>query len=297
MYSLIMDFYHRHQPPDDNQLTLKMIRRDINSVDAALFDAASWGLTSIVRSLIDQKADINFSLEENNKKNKTVLQHACQNGHEEIARILLNHGAEPNPEKNSFSTLLHEAATNGHERIVSLLIENSAHVNAKRHFSALALPSIKGLSYIVRLLLDNGADVNLDEGFLGHPLQAAATFGREEIVRIFLEAGADVNSVAPNSVFGTPLHSACRAGHEGIVHLLLKWKADPNIRGGEHDTPLKAAFEEGYEDLYLTLVNAGAEYPTGLERSNEIEALVKQCRSGEHTADGLGPILNKVELN
>ncbi|EXM13556.1 hypothetical protein V3481_007004 [Fusarium oxysporum f. sp. vasinfectum] len=86
--------------------------------------------------------------------------------------------------------------------------------------SALQAASAGGHEHIVKLLLDNGADVNAQGGDLyGTELQTAALEGHEHIVKLLLDNGANVNAQVEEH--GTALQGAFAGGHEHIVKLLL----------------------------------------------------------------------------
>ena len=59
--------------------------------------------------------------------------------------------------------------------------------------SALQLASYEGHETIVKLLLNNGADINLQGGTYGSALQIASYKGHEAIVNLLLDNGADMN--------------------------------------------------------------------------------------------------------
>jgi hypothetical protein len=61
----------------------------------------------------------------------TPLHYAAGNGHIEIARLLLQNGAEVNVKSNCGSTPLHWAASDGHVEILHLLVENGADLEAQ----------------------------------------------------------------------------------------------------------------------------------------------------------------------
>ncbi|XP_026193215.1 tankyrase-2-like [Cyclospora cayetanensis] len=60
---------------------------------------------------------------------RTALWHAACRGHEEVARLLLDHGASANHQDIRGSTALHEASVHGHRQITELLIERGASVD------------------------------------------------------------------------------------------------------------------------------------------------------------------------
>lgn len=82
-------------------------------------------------------------------------------------------------------------------------------------------------------LIVKGADVNA--------LQAASFGGYQEIVKLLLNNGADVN--AQGGEYGNALYAASDGGHQEIVKLLLENGA--NAQGGEHGNALQAASFRG----------------------------------------------------
>ena len=81
--------------------------------------------------------------------------------------------------------------------------------------------------YVVKLLVDRGANVNLPDTDGYTSLMAACSMGNQKIARLLIDKGADVNAV--ELTYGmSALQSACEAGDEKIVDLLLKQGADVN---------------------------------------------------------------------
>lgn len=75
------------------QIREKVPRWDqLNSRGAsALYLAACWGVCDLVQLLIDQKVDVNIA----GGRFGSALQVAAHNGHREVVRLLLRHGAKP----------------------------------------------------------------------------------------------------------------------------------------------------------------------------------------------------------
>ncbi|KAG2001960.1 hypothetical protein GB937_009852 [Aspergillus fischeri] len=122
--------------------------------------------------------------------------------------------------------------------------------------SPLYYASSGGLTYIVRLLLERGADVNAQDGHYGNALQAASLKGHETIVQMLLEKGADVN--AQGGRHGNALQAASYRRHEKIVQMLLEKGANANAQGGEHGNALQAASFQGHEKIVQMLLEKGA---------------------------------------
>jgi len=174
-----------------------------------LLHFASWprrvGRVDIVRWLLNHGADVNAQ----SIDSWFPLFLAVGNGHVEICQLLQLHNADLSVRTIDGETLLHRAASPAHDR----------------HHDQLN---------IMRLLLDQGADVNArDHG------------GR------------------------TPLHySSFQAGKEGVsdntkgtvegARLLLKYGADIDARDNAGKTPLQFALDHNYHEMAEFLLGIGA---------------------------------------
>ena len=123
---------------------------------------------------------------------------AIERGDAEWVRNILEHTTDErarhamiNSKDQHGQTGLMVAAVRGHAAVVRLLLENQAELNhtAKYHLSALLLATINRHAEIVRLLVDAGADREIRGtgavGFAGLPaLELAGTSGYEEIAAL-----------------------------------------------------------------------------------------------------------------
>ena len=112
-----------------------------------------------------------------------------------------------------------------------------------------------GVSGVLRMLLNQGADFNAEGGTYGNALSAASSSGHEEVVRLLLERGANVN--AEGGIHGNALSAASHKGHGTIVRLLLENGADANAEGRTYGTPLFAASWNGHEEVVRLLLSKG----------------------------------------
>lgn len=211
----------------------------------ALQEAAGRGEWEIVRLLLESGADANSG---------GVLQAAAANwndGNVEILQLLLQSGANVNKADTKHGSALQSAAFRGCELAVRLLLHEGADVNIRGgHYDgdALLLAAQGGYDEIVQLLLHAGANVNSEgSGHYGSVLQAAASNKHEKVVRLLLQAGANVNSVGGNC--GSALHVAAREGNEKVTRLLLNAGANVNSIGGSCGSALQAAVEHGHSDI------------------------------------------------
>ena len=125
----------------------------------------------------------------------------------QVAKLLLEHCADPNSVTRLGESPLHQAADSGLEDLTKLLLAHQADPN----------------------LCQNGTShVDGDT-----PLHRAAEKGRDRIVQLLLNAGADINaknfSVNPTQLGRTPLHLAVLCNQVSVVKLLLQQGADRDL--------------------------------------------------------------------
>jgi hypothetical protein len=199
------------------------------------------GYADVARLLLEHGADVNAR----DDLGDTPL-HEAAHGHVDVVRLLLEHGADVNARDKNGQTPLHEAASWG---VVRLLPDHGADVNTRDKNGR-----IRGLADVVRLLLERGADVNARDEDGRTPLHWAAFAGYADVARLLLEHGADVN--ARNKSGETPLHVAAAAkvfesfaADAEFARLLLERGADPSIRDEDGRTPLDVAREEGHKEV------------------------------------------------
>ena len=184
-----------------------------------------------------------------------------------MARLLLDAGANANARaldnKSSTITVLHLAVWEGHVDIARMLLDAGADAITPRNAVAsgdlrsniTALHTAvwaKNLEAI-QMLLDAGADVNVKETTrengeptLRTPLHSAAQGGDVEVAYLLVNAGADIDAKALVPGFGKgtrPLHLAARAGHLDVVKLLLGAGAEPDPMNDRGYTPSRLATE------------------------------------------------------
>ena len=88
----------------------------------------------------------------------TALMCAAGGGHEAVAQLLLQHGADVTAAENDGSTALMCAAQGGHEAVAQLLLQHCW----RQHGTALMCAAGGGHEAVAQLLLQHGADVTAD---------------------------------------------------------------------------------------------------------------------------------------
>ena len=130
-----------------------------NNIHEKLYHASEAGDFTRVEQLLKEGAKPDKYLGE---YGRTALYRAAQNGHNDIAKILIEAGANVNTQDNVGWTALYWAARNGHNDIVKILIEAGADVNIQESdgWTALSRAAEKGHNDIAKILFIAGANVN-----------------------------------------------------------------------------------------------------------------------------------------
>jgi len=251
-------------------------RADVNAKESwggttALMWAVSEGHTPAARLLIDGGADVNA-------RSYYV---AAANGRGFEGRTPVASRAEEKPEEfaSGWLTPLMLAAREGHLDVARILVDAGADIDAGAGDgkTALAIAIFNGNYELASLLVDHDADVNEADAQRFTPLFWAVDRRNMEtapnfpwmvtadpmpLVRQLLDAGADPNALvnstprgrmregSPRIVFATALMRAAFAADLELVRLLLDRGADPAITSRDGETMLSAAaglaFIHGY---------------------------------------------------
>ena len=158
------------------------------------------------------------------RNGETALHRACEQGHREIATLILCSGAHVNAEDRHGETPIQQASARGQGDMVDLLLRWKADPNIRDHKGRTALQKASNAGHlsIVNLLLNSSADLNArcDQGHTA--LHEAAGHGHIEIVKVLVAAGSDVHvRCAKNE---TAVQKSACAGHNEIARLLLQQK-------------------------------------------------------------------------
>ena len=166
-----------------------------------------------------------------NRDNLTPLHLAARQGHLEIARLLLEKGADPNRMQDTTArTPLHLAVQHQHEQVTRLLLERGANPN---------------------LVARYGKRETLV------PLQLAARSGDGEIARLLLRYGARLGGRC-SGCGSQLLHLAARTGHAGLARLLLAQGINPSTPQ-DGLQPAQLATRHGHQELARLLGGSEAE--------------------------------------
>jgi len=161
------------------------------------------------------------------------------------------------------SKSLHEAAESGDLAEVKRLIAQGADVNASdgdEVRTPLLAAADGGHAEVVKLLLKNGAKVDMGDSYGYTPLYYAIWSDDEAAVKSLVSSGADVNTRPSNEKDYPPLAYAIWQWHKGNVEILLDAGADINTKDEKGYTPLYWAAFSSSKDV-LDLILAKGDYP------------------------------------
>ncbi len=219
-----------------------------------LFAALKSNNSKIFELLIEKGADVNKVIDVNKFIQYGIipfglLTEIARIGHYEMAKFLIEKGADVDSMNNYRETPLYAAAEKGHYEMAKFLIEKGADVNIanKNKKTPLYKAAENGHYEMAKFLIEKGADVNKIVYYARTPLYAAAEKGHYEMVKFLIEKGADVDSV--NYYGETPLFAAAQNGHGSIVKLLIDKGAGLTAINDYGETPLFAAAQNGHDNI------------------------------------------------
>lgn len=164
--------------------------------DTRLADAAMQGDRNTVKSLLQQKPDVNAPQGDG----ATALHWAASNEDLEMVKLLLAAGANVNATtRDGGVTPLFMACTSGNAAIIEALLNAGASAKSVKPngTTALMTAAASGSVNAIKVLLDHGAEINAKESVHEQTaLMFAAALNRVEAVKYLAQRGADVNAAS-----------------------------------------------------------------------------------------------------
>ena len=219
------------------------------------------------RALIDRGADVNAR----DVYMRIPLHDVAWRGTVPMAELLLRNGSDVNAYDKFGRSPLTLAAWGSSTNIdmIRFLILNGAEVNPPQFkdeesgcyenpTTPLHAACLHGTVDIARMLVDNGARINVQDQDGTTPLYIAVTRGDTGLVRFLLDRGAFVNC-KESKMNRTELHKAAAKGFTEIVDMLLEAGADVAPTDAFNKTALEYAFDHDFDKVGYKLLVAGAD--------------------------------------
>lgn len=198
--------------------------------DVELLVAARNGDPKLVAQLLAQGASVNAREQKPPNVGRTPLHYAAsgykaagQGLHLDVARLLVEKGADVNAQAVGGYTPLHVASGLGNAPMVTYLLSKRADPNAMdKRGTPLTAAVVQGHLSVVRLLLKAGANMDI-AGDLGRPIDmispiASWTPDHDAIFIALIDAGANVK---PREKGGNPLTFAISRGRTKVALALI----------------------------------------------------------------------------
>jgi ankyrin repeat protein len=224
---------HRGEPPPEQVAFIEAARNgNLADVEAALKAHPEW--VNVQR-----------------KHGTTALYWAAGNGHLEVVKLLLDHGADIEARDVDGTTPLAAAVRFGSMAAIQLLIDSGANIRTTDNAGGGLLCRLASRDWpsrgpeVAALLIAKGLDVNARDNFRRTALHDAAVAGGVEMALLLIAHGADVNAVQDYERL-TPLHEAIRSNSVEIAEALIDAGADVNAKTAYGYSALKEA-QESYK--------------------------------------------------
>lgn len=216
--------------------------------------AAHHGLISTLKAMsLRDPAEVTWDLKD--CMGRTALHHAAAQGHSDVVRLLLDHGASIDVEDTQMITPLRTASQKGQTSVVEHLLaldENKTSDVAGR--TAIHHAARAGHTEVVKILIDKGADLDAQD-LRGHSaLTLAAASGNEDLACFLLKLNDSRWSAA---MIGVALTFAAALNLKTLTRSLLRSER----LSGPDDVFVQQAFIasiiSGSQELVLLFLELG----------------------------------------
>lgn len=174
----------------------------------------------------------------------------------EVVKALIEANADVN-----ISMPILKAAGCGYTKTLRLLIENGAKLDVQddQGDTPLHQAAVYRRTEAVKVLLDNGAEIDVQDRLGNTPLSRAASQRNSEVMNLLLQRGASAGSVSMNGFSVMDKYVGRDKISKTTVELLIKYGADINRPNPDGETPLIDVVRWGNCEAARVLLQAGAD--------------------------------------
>lgn len=235
-----------------------------NENETLIFQAANSGKSKVVAYLLKQGVNINLL----NEEKWNLLHVAARRGYMELAELLIaaNPPIHLNAQTNTGWTALQMAVYINHSDMARLLIQKGANIELynQERWTAFHIAAKSGNTEILEDLMQHSKDprssINAQNAQDWIPLHLACMENHLGVISFLIQRGSELNT---SGVSGwTPLHVACAQSHPQAVKKLLalglQRGLNINAKDGDGWAALHIAAYQGEVDIAKTLIEKGA---------------------------------------
>lgn len=223
---------------------------NINDVDhnnrTALHEACKKGNLEVVKILIENGANIHIE-EESGKTAVTFATEIVQPESLEIIKYLKDKGANLLVKDKNNNNLLHKVIGGVQKdiketiKIIKYLISEKIELNEQNTIGNTPLINAILLTKnieIVKILIENGADINIENGTNKNAIDLTIKRKSHEILDVLLQYHDNINE--KNKEGDTLLHQVCEIENNvEMINILIKHGIDVNIKNDKKQTALE----------------------------------------------------------
>ncbi len=207
-----------------------------------------------------QSIPVLASLKNSESNGFTLLMYAADAGNEDAAKCIIDVTSNINEVDDSYQqTALYRAVLKNHPNIVELLIQKGADVNLEDENgqTALWLACLKGpLETVQTITAVDGVFLDIKNDLGWAPLHLAVITNQMPIVKHLVDMGVNINE--PGRNLKTALHIALLNRYFQIAEFLITCGADLNVQDENDQTPLCLVTVTPHLELAKRMIELGA---------------------------------------
>jgi uncharacterized protein len=285
-------------------LTFKPKLNYIPIEDSALHVATRVRSVGTVKLLLDNGANIDIT---SPASKRTALYTAAISKNMDVGKYLIKRGAKIEIPDNVGYTPLIAASIQADPEMVQLLVESGASINVRPSSNILLTPLVIAAANIdpfkhedsvsiIKILLDNKADINFQAGNGRTALIAASQSSNYsqayEKAALLIDKGAKLDIV--NNKGETALMLAISTGNNKLAKLLVDSGAKIDLKNGAGESAMNYAARYNNQEISTTLASKGAASDApSIKQQVTIGALIGSWQGYQ---DGLPQALYKLVL-
>jgi serine/threonine-protein phosphatase 6 regulatory ankyrin repeat subunit A/serine/threonine-protein phosphatase 6 regulatory ankyrin repeat subunit B len=268
--SNIMNYLTR-QLSQSNTNKNKITARKIAEINKELYNAVCFSHLSNVKELIKQGASLKNYLDA--EYGDHPLRIAIYRGDIELLKFFLQEGFDPNAKMYKGSIMCP----------LSYALYGLAGFFVKKNKT----------KEVVKILIDQGADVNIDTGTEESPLSMAITWNHYEVFQLLLDKGAKINTFTEKSnAISHETYLALENNNKlFIIELICRGAIINNNSGSSILSRFRFSSDKYKEDVYKLLERYK------IETRNDINCLQLDSETKEHLKNTLFPLEDTQKSN